>query len=510
MEDVCYVCNQNTEQLQRDLTKIQSKHSKKLISELIERVINGDFSHRNVDDASNCICEGCLEGISKYDLIYDQVKQQEDELRKLLLSTETDLATKVEVKNEPPIDIYHDETVFVNKLVNGQQDFDEQTPSIDSSPSLEGTASMETIPAALPDTNSKPKEMLIRNNGKLMRVRVVKYINTLEDDSVIKKNESKDRKFIVLKLPTNKPSNKTATLPTVLNGALTPSVNPTGLQTTSTPMILPKNGIPRFVRSLPTSTSSTAAKTLNSSSTPNLAAKHYSKFRKQCHLCNDGVFYNKKAMTKHMRTHKKMCQKCDISFKHSNLFRSHMKWHDSHPGFTCRYCHYQLEDKDAYKAHLKLHEEKEPFSCVLCDKVFSFEQSLQRHVLIHGPADHLCEQCGKKFYNSSALNNHKGLHAEEPTVKCLYCPKLFKNRQAMFSHRKNHRTDRPFTCSICGMKFKRKDHMQVHEKRHTEDTKTEKCLFCPAAFEHKFYLRDHIKRRHGAEVPSGTTKTSEP
>lgn len=45
---------------------------------------------------------------------------------------------------------------------------------------------------------------------------------------------------------------------------------------------------------------------------------------------------------------------------------------------------------------------------------------------------------------------------------------------------------------------------RVHEKRHTVNTKTEKCTFCSAAFEHKFHLRQHMKRRHEAEVPNGS------
>lgn len=48
---------------------------------------------------------------------------------------------------------------------------------------------------------------------------------------------------------------------------------------------------------------------------------------------------------------------------------------------------------------------------------------------------------------------------------------------------------------------------RVHEKRHRENTKTEKCTLCSAAFEHKFHLKQHMKRKHGAEVPDGSRNT---
>lgn len=51
------------------------------------------------------------------------------------------------------------------------------------------------------------------------------------------------------------------------------------------------------------------------------------------------------------------------------------------------------------------------------------------------------------------------------------------------------------------MRFTRKGNCQTHEKRHTEDTKTIKCTFCNAGFEHKFYLNQHLNKKHNAEKP---------
>lgn len=46
-------------------------------------------------------------------------------------------------------------------------------------------------------------------------------------------------------------------------------------------------------------------------------------------------------------------------------------------------------------------------------------------------------------------------------------------------------------------------YFRTHERRHRENTKTESCPFCTATFEHKFHLKQHIKRKHNAEMPAG-------
>ena len=46
-------------------------------------------------------------------------------------------------------------------------------------------------------------------------------------------------------------------------------------------------------------------------------------------------------------------------------------------------------------------------------------------------------------------------------------------------------------------------HFRVHDRRHRENTKTESCPLCSAKFEHKFYLKQHINRKHNAEMPTG-------
>ena len=52
---------------------------------------------------------------------------------------------------------------------------------------------------------------------------------------------------------------------------------------------------------------------------------------------------------------------------------------------------------------------------------------------------------------------------------------------------------------------------RTHERRHTEDTKTLKCTMCSAKFEHKFYLNQHMQKKHQienlAQIPSCLTNS---
>lgn len=64
------------------------------------------------------------------------------------------------------------------------------------------------------------------------------------------------------------------------------------------------------------------------------------------------------------------------------ISQTHMKWHESHPGFICPICYYQLEDNTSYKEHVKLHKDKNPFACVFCEKSYNHKESVRAHVEI--------------------------------------------------------------------------------------------------------------------------------
>lgn len=89
MEAICYVCNNKSKLFTRNLNEIKSKHSATPIVEFLRRLVKDYETRRNVDDEFNCICNMCLSKIYSYDWTCVKAKEQEAELRCMLLKTES-------------------------------------------------------------------------------------------------------------------------------------------------------------------------------------------------------------------------------------------------------------------------------------------------------------------------------------------------------------------------------------------------------------------------------------
>lgn len=88
MEAICYVCNKKTTTWTKDLCETKSKHSRTPIIQFIEKLLNDYESQRNLCDKSNCICNICLSKFYAYDWSCVKAKEQEIELRMILMNTE--------------------------------------------------------------------------------------------------------------------------------------------------------------------------------------------------------------------------------------------------------------------------------------------------------------------------------------------------------------------------------------------------------------------------------------
>lgn len=89
MSRACYFCNKNQGVELRKLLDLRSKHSDKLITDFIHEFQSDFKSERNVYDEFNRICSQCLSRIYAYDWTCMRLKDQEKELRTLLMYTET-------------------------------------------------------------------------------------------------------------------------------------------------------------------------------------------------------------------------------------------------------------------------------------------------------------------------------------------------------------------------------------------------------------------------------------
>lgn len=94
----------------QNLVETKSKHTKTPIATFIGQLLGDFVSQRDFNDESNCICSDCLSRIYSYDWMLMKVKEQEKELRTLILKSEASyVATHIKSEFEfiNPTELYH-------------------------------------------------------------------------------------------------------------------------------------------------------------------------------------------------------------------------------------------------------------------------------------------------------------------------------------------------------------------------------------------------------------------
>lgn len=89
MEVHCYVCHTKTKKWTQNLVEVKSKHSRTPIAKILSKFLDDYPTDRNLYHRANCICNDCLSKIYSYDWTCIKAKEQETELRNLLLKTES-------------------------------------------------------------------------------------------------------------------------------------------------------------------------------------------------------------------------------------------------------------------------------------------------------------------------------------------------------------------------------------------------------------------------------------
>lgn len=89
MEANCYICNNKAKNWSQNLVEIKSKHSRTPIAEFVSKFLDDYPTDRDLYHYTNCICIDCLSKIYAYDWTCIKAKEQETELRNLLLRTES-------------------------------------------------------------------------------------------------------------------------------------------------------------------------------------------------------------------------------------------------------------------------------------------------------------------------------------------------------------------------------------------------------------------------------------
>ena len=154
--------------------------------------------------------------------------------------------------------------------------------------------------------------------------------------------------------------------------------------------------------------------------------------------------------------------------------------------------------------HKKKQNEKESeHVCSECGKTFKNRKSLAPHMLLHtGIKNHQCDVCNQMFCSNGTLLSHKAQSkcgAEE--VVCPICGTKCNNKYYLKRHLMKHTGERPYKCEFegCGKGFFDSQTLQNHRKIHL-DIKECQCSLCPKAFRQSYALVIHMKRHNGVRI----------
>ncbi|KAG4068051.1 hypothetical protein HA402_011384 [Bradysia odoriphaga] len=259
--------------------------------------------------------------------------------------------------------------------------------------------------------------------------------------------------------------------------------------------------------------------------------KYQMRFLKTCDICSE-QFSNTKHIRRHMRqAHVKTrifdrynrkdrttgcvldCNKCNLQFFKRIHFYAHQYGHLTYDDRVS-----DMDDRVLKRQLLQFlndnifQDESSPdkpiFQCKLCSKEPTQSRRsaelhiLQRHIYYIKPRqlakEFTCDQCDKKFVNSSNLESHKKiLHAAlTSTVHCTVCNKSFPHKSYLKSHMFSHSETRRHQCPECGKTFKILHQMRQHSRTHSDETV--QCKICNKELK-TYRLQDHIKDVHESE-----------
>lgn len=202
------------------------------------------------------------------------------------------------------------------------------------------------------------------------------------------------------------------------------------------------------------------------------------KRRKQCPTC--GIFVinlpeHQKMI--HLMIHRFQCDFCNYSCyfktKITRHIQRHIPKHLRHQ-FPCSFCSFFATRKDALASHVKT----------------MHQTSSRRKVCLCLP------ECGKRFYTKSQLNIHfRAVHEKVRSHLCNFCGKNFFNAKDLEMHIQRHGTKNQ-ECPSCGNLFYCSLDLKRHMKTHSEPTILCEVDECKKMFYTNSKMKTHVKIRH--------------
>jgi KRAB domain-containing zinc finger protein len=173
------------------------------------------------------------------------------------------------------------------------------------------------------------------------------------------------------------------------------------------------------------------------------------------------------------------CQICPSRFFCDEELRSHDKFHNASHPLKCKKCEFSVPDESDFNLHTTVHTDeyhtktkmlkfihnshgahKQPnLELVHCPntseitwvvsnptKNYEIESNTTKRSSDSKPKQYLCKECPAKFFKSSALNYHLGLHGGEGEYKCKKCSYAVKNIGNLAKHEILHENEGKTTC----------------------------------------------------------------
>lgn len=230
-----------------------------------------------------------------------------------------------------------------------------------------------------------------------------------------------------------------------------------------------------------------------------------------CQIC-DKEFLLQENLELHLSTHIKnensfKCVYCDKKFSYHLLLTQHEKQHLLTGKYQCSVCQLSFDSINRLKFHMKTHLKIKDYICQHCGKEFLRMNSLRRHVQICHSGHRLqCPVCKKKL--KGHLTEHMRTHKQARPHKCDQCERRFTQSTQLNVHRRSHTGERPFVCKICNIKFTHSNTLMMHIRRHTGE-KPFQCTICPLSFSQLPHMKTHLIKIHKQDTPYKCSKCDE-
>lgn len=224
-----------------------------------------------------------------------------------------------------------------------------------------------------------------------------------------------------------------------------------------------------------------------------------------CDIC--GVAKKRKfELRKHMRSHEKPLDECEICHLRLRNVPKHIRGvHSDERPFVCEVCKAAFKSLHNLNNHVKTHEE--PSECPICHKLLP---NMHRHLQWHNrptPARHICNQCNKSCSTKQALQEHVlRIHQKVPLGKSYSCPDCsltFIRNNDLRRHSYQHFTGKIFSCTFpdCNEMFKKAFKLQSHMMIHTPSNETKfACELCDRKYLRKAALNKHRRQTHSSHL----------